>query len=945
MLGSSDVPDRGSSPQTPTINQSTASVASASMPQANVPRAVHGWRFKDLLKLSSGSNTGGTKLEQPPPIIVTEESSSTGSSPRSNSSASSNTRANSVSSCRCCGTILTYPSKSHKFRCSICNTTNILVHVPPAVPVEEDTIHLISSSHIRKLIDKGLRSAQKNGESGSKSLHEIFSPLSTYLQTAFGSSEAVNASFKINRSSSRPHYHSSNINIEEIRESFDMLLKLPTKRPLYSALKGASNALKRISTFKDEDNPQNIRWVLILLEIPFLSRCLLDNKEDLKTNSHTFTENPEIKALSYDILKRSIGILANSETKRSSNIMASWFSKLSKEDFITKVDLLNLYITFHLKNYFYIANNPQLIRRKSTTVVPVTEREHTHERHPTDREYQENSTIKDEISEFNDTTAHGPLNVPLRLQQASPFPVNSKSKKSAPEAKIKIHQYGQDWHIKTAAKVLAIFVKANSIRDTPFLISSFYNSLVDYVNIKLDFDSWQGSRKSHHTTTSGGANHSNSNEPELQSIIDYIHGSINPSNLNENASYYFCHFPFLISLGGKISILEYEARRQMERKAEEAFINSLDKRIAIDIYFKVRVRREFIVQDSLQCIKLNSNNLKKSLKVQFVNEPGIDVGGLKKEWFLLLTKEMFNPNTRMLYNVEDSNLLWFNIKPIENFEMYYLFGAVLGLAIYNSTILELQFPTALYKLLLGIPIDILDYSQLFPSSYSNLIKLKDLSEEDLDALDITFEVSYKDVFETSYTEELISGGSKIQVNKDNLNLFIEKYSDFFMKTSISKQIESFINGFSNVVGGNGLSLFSVEELQLLLCGSNEGSIDVEVLRSVTKYVGWNGKECGGTGNGPESSVVTWFWDMFNDMNIKQRKKLLLFVTGSDRIPATGIQNLNFKISLLNHGKDSNRLPVAHTCFNELALYNYSTKEKFIDKLNKAIYESAGFGIK
>lgn len=37
------------------------------------------------------------------------------------------------------------------------------------------------------------------------------------------------------------------------------------------------------------------------------------------------------------------------------------------------------------------------------------------------------------------------------------------------------------------------------------------------------------------------------------------------------------------------------------------------------------------------------HDLKKRVKVTFTGEPGLDMGGLTKEWFLLLMKEIFRP--------------------------------------------------------------------------------------------------------------------------------------------------------------------------------------------------------------------------------------------------------------------------------------------------------------
>jgi len=36
-------------------------------------------------------------------------------------------------------------------------------------------------------------------------------------------------------------------------------------------------------------------------------------------------------------------------------------------------------------------------------------------------------------------------------------------------------------------------------------------------------------------------------------------------------------------------------------------------------------------------------DLKKKLKVTFAGEPGLDMGGLTKEWFLLLVRQIFQP--------------------------------------------------------------------------------------------------------------------------------------------------------------------------------------------------------------------------------------------------------------------------------------------------------------
>lgn len=858
-----------------------------------IPESTSQWKLFDLLKISPSLPKKSKGLVKSEKYVLESV----------------------VANCTCCGSVVSYPHLAEKFKCSVCHTTNILQDYTTYF-VNVNTPHPVSLKYVRKVIDKCLSEVHAiplleivPEMAPNKSLHEIFEPLSTYLYNAFRSYTCMGNSFKMKKQSTKLHYSTSNVHYEDVSDTFNMLTKLPTKRPLFSALQGSLALLKRLPTSLGED-ARNYTWLLILLEIPFLAHSLTHFEND---ESNSMVDVKEVKALSYEILKRVLGILSNINSVSVKNYIISWISKYSDANFVSKVDLINIYITFHLKKYFYIANNPDFRRRVKNMLTGGN---------GLDQEYFDNSQFKDEIEQMNLVS---PTTLPLGGINFG----RSKSTKSNGTSKIRIFQYGTDWHLTSASNVLQYFTEANNIKASSTNFSVFYNSLVDYVNLKIDFDSWVSNRKFKEQKPN--------DTPEILLVLDYINGS--NSTYGNAATFFFCKFPFLIALGNKISILEYEAKRIMERKAEEAFIKSLDKRIPIDVYFRVKVRRSHIVQDSLQCINNNQHNLKKSLKVQFLGEAGIDAGGLRKEWFLLLTKSIFNLQTGILVFIEESNFHWFNLVPIDNLDIYYLFGAILGLAIYNSTILELNFPTAFYKLLLKEPLGFSDFQELYPLISKNLFKLKELSHEDLQAMDLTFEITLTDLFGKTITKELTPNGRKINVTSQNLDMYIEKYAKFHLIDGISRQVNTFLQGFSSVTSGNALSLFSAKEIELLLCGNEEGKLDLDVFRSITKYLGWPDKN----EHADTCEVVNWFWDYLKEQSYNGQKRFLTFVSGSDRIPATGIQNLNFTIRRV--GKDSDRLPVAHTCFNELELYEYSSKDKLYNKLDMAINGSSGFGIK
>ena len=68
----------------------------------------------------------------------------------------------------------------------------------------------------------------------------------------------------------------------------------------------------------------------------------------------------------------------------------------------------------------------------------------------------------------------------------------------------------------------------------------------------------------------------------------------------------------------------------------------------IELFFlNITVRRDHLVADSMQEISAKQKDLKKKLKVSFLGEPGLDMGGLAKEWFQLLIKQIFDSEYEM----------------------------------------------------------------------------------------------------------------------------------------------------------------------------------------------------------------------------------------------------------------------------------------------------------
>ncbi|KOS22683.1 putative E3 ubiquitin-protein ligase mug30 [Escovopsis weberi] len=194
-----------------------------------------------------------------------------------------------------------------------------------------------------------------------------------------------------------------------------------------------------------------------------------------------------------------------------------------------------------------------------------------------------------------------------------------------------------------------------------------------------------------------------------------------------------------------------------------------------------------------------------------------------------------------------------------------------------------------------------------------------------------------DKYGTKVQVPLCPSGENKPVTNANRREYVDLYVRYILDTAVKRQFEPFKRGFYTVCGGNAFSLFRSEEIELLVRGSDE-PLDIASLRAVAEYDGWTDGKPDGT-----EPVVSWFWESIQQATPRDQRKLLLFVTGSDRIPAMGAASLVIKLTCL--GDDCGRYPIARTCFNLLSLWRYESREKLEAMLWRAVHESEGFGLK
>jgi len=386
-----------------------------------------------------------------------------------------------------------------------------------------------------------------------------------------------------------------------------------------------------------------------------------------------------------------------------------------------------------------------------------------------------------------------------------------------------------------------------------------------------------------------------------------------------------------------IRLFNIEQQKNMFFKMVDNSRRDRDDLSFLDIFFSrnkfnlmLNIRRDHLIEDTLNELSKPDVNLQSELKVKFSGEQGVDEGGVRKEFFILLIRQIFDPNYGMFSYNKKTRLYWFNHYSFEPKIKYELIGKIFGLAIYNNTILDVKLPIIIYKKLLGIKPNLEDMKECDPELYHTLNYLVNNNDENLkEELDTNFTV-IDDKFGEKLVIPLKPNGENILIDINNKDEYVDLYIDWYFNKSIQEYFNSFEKGFYCVFNRNLSKVLTPDELELIICGTQ--LLDFNELKKACQYEEYT----------KDSETIKYFWEILLDFNEEEKKKFLSFVTGCDRAPIDGLGSLPITIS--NGGTDIKQLPSAHTCFNNLILPDYKDKEKMKKAILTAINYSEGFGL-
>ena len=264
---------------------------------------------------------------------------------------------------------------------------------------------------------------------------------------------------------------------------------------------------------------------------------------------------------------------------------------------------------------------------------------------------------------------------------------------------------------------------------------------------------------------------------------------------------------------------------------------------------------------------------------------------------------------------------------------YETVGIIVGLGVYNSYLLPIQFPSVLFKKLLfpDRQLNLFDLEEIDPQAAESLkhIKVMKNNGEDVNSLDLTFDIT-EQIDDQTVSLPLKDGMSGVQVTAENVDEYVQAYIDYELKKSVQKKFDDFLRGFSLPCRAPVYQLLDPSELSILVSG--ETVMDWFYLKKNVEYQ---------DGYDDQSESINYFWQIFDEMDEDEKKLFLKFVTGTDKAPLGGLGNVKL---IIQKSDEIEKLPMAHTCFNIFCLPDYKSKEIMEKKIKIAIQYTEGFGI-
>jgi E3 ubiquitin-protein ligase HUWE1 len=291
--------------------------------------------------------------------------------------------------------------------------------------------------------------------------------------------------------------------------------------------------------------------------------------------------------------------------------------------------------------------------------------------------------------------------------------------------------------------------------------------------------------------------------------------------------------PFSI-LVNYTKILDFDIKRRYFRHELELLDDGGLRREDIVVH----LRREHVFEDAFrELYRRSPEDFKGNLYIQFEGEEGQDAGGLLREFYIIIARDMFNPNYA-LFTTSPGDRVTYRPNPSShvnpNHLNYFRFiGRMIAKAIYDNKLLDCYFTRSFYKHILGKAVHYTDMESEDYSFYQGMVYLIEHNvDESGIGDDLTFSIEIRE-FGKMEVKDLKENGRQIAVTESNKKEYVQLACQMKMTESIKAQIKSFLEGFYEIIPKDLIAIFNEQELELLISGLP--TIDIDDLKANTEY--------------------------------------------------------------------------------------------------------------
>jgi E3 ubiquitin-protein ligase TRIP12 len=267
--------------------------------------------------------------------------------------------------------------------------------------------------------------------------------------------------------------------------------------------------------------------------------------------------------------------------------------------------------------------------------------------------------------------------------------------------------------------------------------------------------------------------------------------------------------------------------------------------------------------------------------------------------------------------------------PIAKTKDFYLLGLLVGRALLDSRILDLPLNEIFVDVIFGrtLVLSLRTLSQVDPELARTL---KDLKSAKVAAFEGLYFVhpSFANI-------ELCPGGAERAVTPSNYEEYLDSLLRYFLEVSLVEPANVFREAFNTIIPLSAFKIFTANEVLRLINGDAGGQVweAKSIMRDIRADHGYT----------KDNTQIHWLAEVFSELSLNERGRLVQFLTGAPQLPSGGWGRLRPALTVVcrTSPDPDNNLPTVMTCANYLKLPRYSSKEILKSKLMLAIREGQG----